>query len=98
MQVHFPALKSYAYVLEADRHTPLTGIAHSGIGGGIGHGIRRGGSLLNLSFHHQPLSPALSLSCLAPHPREHLFDLLPTDRKSTRLNSSHGYISYAVFC
>src|SRR2546429_9838483 len=28
-----------------------------------------------------------------PHlPRPHL------DRKSTRLNSSHGYISYAVFC
>src|SRR2546422_4364638 len=25
-----------------------------------------------------------------PHP--------PRDRKSTRLNSSHGYISYAVFC
>src|SRR2546429_3995072 len=23
---------------------------------------------------------------------------LLTDRKSTRLNSSHGYISYAVFC
>src|SRR2546429_1092267 len=23
---------------------------------------------------------------------------LPGDRKSTRLNSSHGYISYAVFC
>src|SRR2546422_5978367 len=23
---------------------------------------------------------------------------LITDRKSTRLNSSHGYISYAVFC
>src|SRR2546422_3938111 len=22
----------------------------------------------------------------------------PLDRKSTRLNSSHGYISYAVFC
>src|SRR2546422_5821745 len=27
-----------------------------------------------------------------------LFDVLTTDRKSTRLNSSHGYISYAVFC
>src|SRR2546422_3003182 len=26
-------------------------------------------------------------------PREHSLD-----RKSTRLNSSHGYISYAVFC
>src|SRR2546422_7940627 len=24
--------------------------------------------------------------------------LLTLDRKSTRLNSSHGYISYAVFC
>src|SRR2546422_3437830 len=25
-------------------------------------------------------------------------DLSQRDRKSTRLNSSHGYISYAVFC
>src|SRR2546422_8324892 len=28
--------------------------------------------------------------------KEHI--LLALDRKSTRLNSSHGYISYAVFC
>src|SRR2546429_5365289 len=27
-----------------------------------------------------------------------LLDLRVIDRKSTRLNSSHGYISYAVFC
>src|SRR2546429_6480309 len=27
-----------------------------------------------------------------------LFTANPQDRKSTRLNSSHGYISYAVFC
>src|SRR2546422_2044939 len=26
------------------------------------------------------------------------FTLTGLDRKSTRLNSSHGYISYAVFC
>src|ERR1041385_5591876 len=26
------------------------------------------------------------------------FQRAATDRKSTRLNSSHGYISYAVFC
>src|SRR2546429_6183365 len=26
------------------------------------------------------------------------YTLLKGDRKSTRLNSSHGYISYAVFC
>src|SRR2546422_3979761 len=29
--------------------------------------------------------------------RERLVDV-QLDRKSTRLNSSHGYISYAVFC
>src|SRR2546429_3642530 len=27
-----------------------------------------------------------------------LLQLVQRDRKSTRLNSSHGYISYAVFC
>src|SRR2546429_2732020 len=27
-----------------------------------------------------------------------LFGAANADRKSTRLNSSHGYISYAVFC
>src|SRR5687768_18329886 len=27
-----------------------------------------------------------------------LFNFPDPDRKSTRLNSSHGYISYAVFC
>src|SRR2546422_5769019 len=28
----------------------------------------------------------------------HLDGCVEIDRKSTRLNSSHGYISYAVFC
>src|SRR2546422_10506885 len=41
--------------------------------------------------------PGLSCGLLPDHPR---FPQLVTDidRKSTRLNSSHGYISYAVFC
>src|SRR3989449_1106867 len=30
--------------------------------------------------------------------RGRVVDTVPRDRKSTRLNSSHGYISYAVFC
>src|SRR2546429_7469044 len=34
---------------------------------------------------------------MAAHPEPSLEDML-RDRKSTRLNSSHGYISYAVFC
>src|SRR2546422_7773160 len=29
---------------------------------------------------------------------ERRVNMLERDRKSTRLNSSHGYISYAVFC
>src|SRR5256884_3439377 len=36
---------------------------------------------------------------LGSHPEEMLHRLAESeDRKSTRLNSSHGYISYAVFC
>src|SRR2546422_5244656 len=34
----------------------------------------------------------------APRSRKPLEDFVFSDRKSTRLNSSHGYISYAVFC
>src|SRR3989449_1105518 len=34
----------------------------------------------------------------SPWARFAIGNLLLVDRKSTRLNSSHGYISYAVFC
>src|SRR5206468_6953134 len=30
--------------------------------------------------------------------KDHLLEILDRDRKSTRLNSSHDQISYAVFC
>src|SRR2546429_6667701 len=33
-----------------------------------------------------------------PWERRRLGGTVRSDRKSTRLNSSHGYISYAVFC
>src|SRR2546429_1632119 len=36
---------------------------------------------------------------VSPHPSVAFFSTgQKRDRKSTRLNSSHGYISYAVFC
>src|SRR2546422_1243165 len=35
---------------------------------------------------------------LPRHPVHAARERTPRDRKSTRLNSSHGYISYAVFC
>src|SRR2546422_3792462 len=43
----------------------------------------------------------LALVSLVPYSSwttEALPPVLSLDRKSTRLNSSHGYISYAVFC
>src|SRR2546429_4046054 len=51
-------------------------------------------------------SRAGALGSFVLAPRFQRLDALPTenvtraaaDRKSTRLNSSHGYISYAVFC
>src|SRR2546429_7363084 len=47
----------------------------------------------------QPISPKKALALLSTVQSADI--VLPTtdgDRKSTRLNSSHGYISYAVFC
>src|SRR2546429_3732526 len=56
-------------------------------------------------FRSLVVAPALVLWAAAPRLRwnraqwiEAAALLLWVDRKSTRLNSSHGYISYAVFC
>src|SRR3712207_7393307 len=54
--------------------------------------------------HHdadQPLARGglcLALLALEPLAPERLLLFLAADRKSTRLNSSHANISYAVFC
>src|SRR3712207_7508853 len=45
-----------------------------------------------------PMIPSLSLHRLRLVPIRQPGPLPPTDRKSTRLNSSHANISYAVFC
>src|SRR5205809_2710827 len=50
---------------------------------------------LPISRHHPG---ALSAARGANHRQTGQRRLLCQDRKSTRLNSSHGYISYAVFC
>src|SRR2546422_8272376 len=41
---------------------------------------------------------ALELLATAGGQLQEAMTALAPDRKSTRLNSSHGYISYAVFC
>src|SRR5699024_12428127 len=50
---------------------------------------------LRILIHAHPLR-----TCLKPISSNRLRDnqLMPRDRKSTRLNSSHVSISYAVFC
>src|SRR5207247_9746439 len=42
--------------------------------------------------------PLLMPSTRASSPAAALASICPLDRKSTRLNSSHEWISYAVFC
>src|SRR6266446_7773006 len=49
---------------------------------------------LDLIARHGPLSP----SALAQRASLHPATMTGIDRKSTRLNSSHLVISYAVFC
>src|SRR3712207_6993324 len=50
---------------------------------------------LALWFWHAPAAFEAALQSYALHALEHASFL---DRKSTRLNSSHANISYAVFC
>src|SRR2546422_2298152 len=58
------------------------------------------------SLFHLPVAPKnLGMMCRDFHRHDDPADLAfrhrvdeSRDRKSTRLNSSHGYISYAVFC
>src|SRR2546430_13517616 len=45
---------------------------------------------------HRPVDPAINLRASLIFNRNSSFRL--RDRKSTRLNSSHSQISYAVFC
>src|SRR2546422_10842437 len=45
-----------------------------------------------------PVTPRAEHAERAEHHGERVLQPGREDRKSTRLNSSHGYISYAVFC
>src|SRR2546429_4428774 len=49
-----------------------------------------------LALEGSPASPATRKPGSSPPPGASFH--FTEDRKSTRLNSSHGYISYAVFC
>src|SRR5436190_24350208 len=55
--------------------------------------------LIFLQKEHQPVGQLYPLRLLRMKwPQGRNWNLLPGDRKSTRLNSSHTVTSYAVFC
>src|SRR5437762_11085231 len=58
----------------------------------------RGADSLGPGFEGSHLKGVLDASNLSQVINEFLPDVLKRDRKSTRLNSSHRCISYAVFC
>src|SRR5690625_6247888 len=70
---------------ERGQHVHHSGLAHLGAGLG-GHAV------------HQQRAAGQHPLELLPVPVDHQRAQLLEDRKSTRLNSSHVAISYAVFC
>src|SRR2546422_5032181 len=56
----------------------------------------RSGVASRHAFGTAPKYPTTHATCAVGN--EGNESVCQTDRKSTRLNSSHGYISYAVFC
>src|SRR2546422_7673330 len=58
------------------------------------------GAYLSIPYSYLAMTRRSIYEFPAPADQSHEQRLViqPRDRKSTRLNSSHGYISYAVFC
>src|SRR2546430_12985097 len=65
-----------------------------------GEPVRHQGRALRRLLRHrgEPLEHACGSERLEPPADRPAYGLDPRDRKSTRLNSSHSQISYAVFC
>src|SRR2546422_6527329 len=85
-----PRSTLFPYTTLFRSHVP--GVADEPLHLGEGHPPRRPRGGDDVLLHHE------RAEVVGSEPERHLADLGPQDRKSTRLNSSHGYISYAVFC
>src|SRR5690625_5526286 len=67
-------------------------------GGGSGIGPNRTYRTTRVSFENQETEPNISISAANEYYLPNNAYNIDEDRKSTRLNSSHVAISYAVFC
>src|SRR3712207_7498777 len=74
---------------------PYTTLFRSGAGDPSGHGEAGDHALLQVDMALLLLDHVADQAVL---PRAELERAIAGDRKSTRLNSSHANISYAVFC
>src|SRR5205809_2434276 len=74
------------------RSVPLLELAHARSGD---KGDTANVGLIALKPEYYPI---LVQHVTAARVARHFKGMISGDRKSTRLNSSHGYISYAVFC
>src|SRR5256884_7382177 len=66
--------------------------------GRLKHGISTAQAHASMNVVFKRLIESLVGPGISAEQRHHFLDQRLKDRKSTRLNSSHGYISYAVFC
>src|SRR2546422_4314708 len=74
---------------------PYTTLFRSGVGTGRSSGASSPGA--EAAGSSSPGAARVAASTLAAYWQDR-HQTKSSDRKSTRLNSSHGYISYAVFC
>src|SRR2546422_8085928 len=75
------------------RNGPLTSTERDG-----SHGAGGGGGGVGATADWQPTSSTAHVQARSAWSGKRRIEPPFGDRKSTRLNSSHGYISYAVFC
>src|SRR5687768_18192497 len=77
---------------------PYTTLFRSGRPERVQYGLTQGQSHTTRSANAVGLVRSLSITVAAAPTARWISERNTLDRKSTRLNSSHGYISYAVFC
>src|SRR3712207_7302334 len=84
----FPYTTHFRSEPRPPRHEHVPGGTHGPPAGGLG--------MKQLQFHRVPAARGLRRRGLQVQPD--VEEAFLVDRKSTRLNSSHANISYAVFC
>src|SRR3990172_1563692 len=104
-KVETEALVSYVFESENEKGTPVEGVIadlDQAAGGALARLAASGeltGKALEMTLvHFVPGLAAQRLLLAGAGKREKFGTAELRDRKSTRLNSSHGYISYSVFC